>query len=500
MTARGRAARATLIGSGASAVISIAHAFVLMPLCLRYLRPGFYGAWLAAFEVLLWLQVLDLGLPNLLAQRVGAALGARDTDRAGAWFGTCLAALLAFVPLLAAAGLAAAELLPAWTDVAGAEARVLQGCFRVGMICSLTLLLCNSVVGLSWGVQRTALVSASVVAGSAASVCVSVVLLVRGWGLWALPAGMVFRAAIVLAGCVLFLLRLRVGGRRLRWRPDRQVARELTTLVPATGAGTLAHLLSHHTEVVLVTTFFGTIPATVYVFTRKAAETLRGLLDTIGYAVYGGVANLVSSEDSARSRPVVWEIERLRLALSCVAAGCYAALNRGFVSQLFGPENYGGTPLTITFALVLVVVGQAFLVNFLYRAAGALRLGSMLLVAQAALVALAMAAGLPAFGLIGAPSAALVVGCVSLVLTRRLLLRQLPAAPRDTPARTASTWVGLLVLVIGVAISLLAPPMTWPELAAVGAALLAGGTLAVLAVDPDLRRRLVVLTLAPQAG
>lgn len=500
MTARGRAARATLIGSGASAVISVGQAFVLMPLCLQYLRPGFYGAWLAAFEVLVWLQILDLGLPNLLAQRVGAALGARDGDQAAAWFSTSLAALLAFVPLLAGAGLIAAELLPAWTDLAGDEARVLQGCFRVGVACSLTMLVCNSVVGLSWGVQRTALVSASVVTGSATSVAVSIVLLLRGWGLWALPAGMVVRAAIVLAGCAFFLLRLRVGGARLRWRPDRRIARELTTLLPATGAGTLAHLLSHHTEVVLVTTFFGTIPAAIYVFTRKAAETLRGLLDTIGYAVYGGVANLVRSEDSARSRPVVWEIERLRFALSCVAAGCYAALNRGFVGQLFGPESYGGTPLTIAFALVLVVVGQGFLVNFLYRAAGALRTGSMLLLAQAALVAVAMAAGLRAFGLIGAPVAALGIGCVSLLLTRQLLLRELPAARADARARTASVWASLLVLAAGIAIAVLAPPMTWPALAAVGAALLAGGALAVLAADPGLRRRLVSLTWVAQAG
>jgi hypothetical protein len=243
--------------------------------------------------------------------------------------------------------------------------------------------------------------------------------------------------------------------------------------------------------VVLVTTFFGTVPATIYVLTRKAAETLRTLLDTVGYAVYGGVANLVSSPESGRSRRVVNEIGRSRFALACLAAAAYVGLNRGFVYLLFGEDSYGGTALTIVFALALVVGGQGFLLNYLYRAAGALRDGSLLFIAEAAIGAVAMAAGLQVLGLLGAPAAATVVASVFLLVTRRRLARALPPATAGREPVRGAGWVAALsIFGVGIAIAVLHPPLTWPELAATGLLLMAAGGAVVLAFDGELRRRL----------
>ena len=72
---RRRAALSTLFGTGATVAITIAQAFILIPLCLTYLGGGLYGAWLAASELLVWLQLLDLGIPNLMTQRIGASVG-----------------------------------------------------------------------------------------------------------------------------------------------------------------------------------------------------------------------------------------------------------------------------------------------------------------------------------------------------------------------------------------------------------------------------------------
>jgi O-antigen/teichoic acid export membrane protein len=87
-------------------LISVAQALFLMPLCVEQLGMSVYGAWLGATELLIWIQFLDFGIPNLMAQRIGAAVGRDDRADAGRWFATCLAILL-FV----AAGL----LGPAWS-------------------------------------------------------------------------------------------------------------------------------------------------------------------------------------------------------------------------------------------------------------------------------------------------------------------------------------------------------------------------------------------------
>jgi O-antigen/teichoic acid export membrane protein len=489
--ARSRAARATLLGSGATVLISLAQAFVLIPLCLDRLSPRLFGAWLSATEMLIWLQLLDLGIPNALAQRVAAALGGDDREAAGEWAGACLGVLALLAPLLFGASVVTAFLLPSWIGVAGADARTLQACFVTGAAASVALLLCNGVVGLAWGLQRTALVSAALVIAAAAGVATSAALLFTGFGLWALALGLVVRAAIAVGACSVFVAGARRRGLPLHWQPRGYVLRELRTLLPATGGASVGSLLSKNTEIILVATFLGPLAATLYALTRKAADTLRVLLDTVGYAVYGGVASLVSSPgDRWRSRSVVKEILRTRFALACVAAACYVALNRGFVSLLFGGENYAGMSLTVAFALVLVVGGQGFLVNYLYRATGPVREGSQLLLVEAVIRALAMALGLRLFGLLGMPLASTAVAAVFLVVVRRRLLGALPAGGAATGSSRLLYGVGVGMLALGVTVAALRPPESWLPLLAVGAILGASGTAAMLASDAHLRRRL----------
>src|SRR5688500_16883880 len=82
---RRAAAVSTLLSSGVSVAITVAQAFVVIPLALLHIGPVVYGGWIAASEVLIWLQLLDFGIPNLAAQRVGATLGGGDTGLARRW-------------------------------------------------------------------------------------------------------------------------------------------------------------------------------------------------------------------------------------------------------------------------------------------------------------------------------------------------------------------------------------------------------------------------------
>lgn len=488
---RSRAARATLLGSGATVLISLAQAFVLLPLCIERLPPLLFGAWLSAGEGLIWLQLFDLGIPTALAQRVAAALGRDDRATAGEWAACGLGVLALFAPVLLATGAVAALLMPAWIGVSGVGARTLQACFMTGAAASVALLLCNGIVGVAWGVQRTALVSASLVIGAAAGVATSAALLFAGFGLWALAWGLVVRAAFALAGCSAFLAGALRRELPLPWRSRGAARRELRDLLPASAGASLASLVSRHTEVILVASFLGPFAATVYALTRKAAETLRVLLDTVGQAVYGGVANLVSSPDRGRSMAVVREILRARFALACVAAACYVALNPGFVRQLFGAQNFGGVALTMGFGLLLVVAGQGLLLNSLYRAAGPVREGSRLLLLEALARVLAMALGLRLFGLMGLPLASAAVAAVFLAITRRRLLAELPSGAGAAASSALVYGLGAAILAVGATVATLRPPLSWPALLGIGALLAASGAAALLASDERLRQRLL---------
>jgi O-antigen/teichoic acid export membrane protein len=482
---RRRAAAATLLGSGASTFIAVAQAVILIPLSLHYLGPRVYGAWLACAELLVWVQVLDLGLPNLLTQKAGAAFGAGDGRGVAAWFTAGFATLSGLAVAVAALAVAVAPLVARGAGLEGGEAELLAGAFRAGALASAVLLVSNAVVGLARALQRTGWVNLVSVGAALVGFGVAVVLLIDGWGVWALAMGFVARAAVVLAGFLGFMV-LRVP--RLvpsLWRLGSTELRETLALAPALAGANVGYLMMNHTDIPLVATFFGPQVAAVYALTRKAAEALRGLLDTFGYAAYGGFAHLVASGDRLRSRAVLSELTSLRLAAACVAAGCYLAVNEAFVGLLFGSEYFGGLGLTAAFAALLVVGGHSFLFNYLYRAAGAVRAGSNLLFQESLAKVAAMVVGLVTLGLAGAPAMAAVVSAFFVWLNRKLLLALLPRAAEVS--RGWPRWpLPAAVLAAGLAVGRIGIEPTWPVVAATGAVLALAGGLAA-AADPHLR-------------
>jgi O-antigen/teichoic acid export membrane protein len=257
-------------------------------------------------------------------------------------------------------------------------------------------------------------------------------------------------------------------------------------LTPALAGANVGYLMMNHTDIPLVATFFGPQAAAVYALTRKAAEALRGLLDTVGFAAYGGFAHLVASADRGRSRGVVSEVVSLRWSAAAVAMACYVALNEPFVDLVFGSESFAGLGLTVAFALLVVVGGQSFLLNYLYRAAGAVRSGSLLLLQESLVRVFAMALGLWLFGLAGGPALAAFVSLVYAWINWRRLLGLIPR--RVELARGWRRWsISALVLAVGVAAGVVGVPPSWPAIAATGVVLAAAGLTSMAAADPLLR-------------
>ena len=72
---RRKATITTLIGGTAGTLIVTVQAAVLIPLYINHIGPRLYGAWLASGDFLVWMQAFDLGLPNLMIQRIAMAYG-----------------------------------------------------------------------------------------------------------------------------------------------------------------------------------------------------------------------------------------------------------------------------------------------------------------------------------------------------------------------------------------------------------------------------------------
>jgi O-antigen/teichoic acid export membrane protein len=455
---------ATLSGTTAVTAIVVVQALVLAPLFLRELGAPLYGAWLASGELLVWILAFDLGLPNLLIQRIGAAHARGDVATVGEYLAAGLLVLAVIGLGLAAAVVVVAPLVPALMGLSGEDAHALRSVLRVAGIATAALVTTNAVVGFSRGIQQTGLISAASVLSVLCGFLVTLALLLSGWGLWAAAAGVVARATILVLGAAWFVwLQVRRQGLaahvRIRWR----ACRELLAISPVTAAGGLAYAGMTQSETALVAILGRPDLAAAYALTRRAGDLARVLIDVIGMASYGSFAHLVASSERSRSLAVHAEVSSLRLSLAVTAAGAYVAVNASLVTVWVGEAQYLGLAATVAFAVQMVAVGQAYLMNYLYRATGAVAKGSWLLVAESLLRIPLMVILFQWMGVVGIPLAGVLTaigfGSLALAWTCRELADTCPARP------TASVTLHLArgaVLGAGVMIGAAWYQPTWP--------------------------------------
>lgn len=491
---RRAAAASTVIGYTVNTLIVSAQAVLLVPLYISALGPRLYGSWLASGEVLVWMQALDLGIPNLLIQRVGAAHGRGDERAVGEWFAS--SALVIGIVACAVGGLGAALsfLMPRLFDLSVAEAAQLQGAFLVGSVAVSGVIASNIAVGLSRGVQDTSFMNAVVVAASVASLVTSLVLIEHGFGLWAIAFGLVVRALVMLVGAAVFIARSLRRGLHRFVRLRRAILRECLLISPLTALGGISYTVMNQSETFLIATLLRPELAVVYAVTRKAAEVGRGLVDVLGAATYGGFAHLVASSERHRSLRVLTEVTSLRTSIAVVMAGAYVAVNASLVATWVGPAQYGGLVLTALIALQSIVLGSSYLVNSLYRALGNVARGSFVLIVEMAIRIPLMAISLVSFGLPALPVAGIITAATSGALVSRWTHHELARFAEPARGRSNVTWaIRAVVFGAGLALAYWLYAPTWAFVLFVGSSMAVIGGGALLVVDPnlsDIRRTL----------
>ena len=368
-SSRRSATISTLLGGTAGTFIVTVQAAILIPLYVSHVGPRLYGAWLGSGDFLVWMQTFDLGLPNLMIQRIATAYGRQDRQSVGEWFGTGTAVLAGVAAIIAAAGLILSVPLPGFFGLAGTEADQLRHCFQLASVAAGANLFNEVVSGFSKAVQNTAFINYTRVAATIAGFAASYWMVLAGFGLWALPLGLTARALFALTGSVVFIRREYWHELKEHFSWSKTIAREFVVISPATTLGNLSYNLMTQSDTAIVGIFLGPESATVYSITRKLTDACKSLIDQIAAASYGGFAHLVSSPERSRSTQVYAEIRSIRFWLALSASAVCMAVNAPLIRLWVGEKLFGGATLTILLALQMVIGGESYLINYLYRAA-----------------------------------------------------------------------------------------------------------------------------------
>ncbi|HVT13176.1 MAG TPA: oligosaccharide flippase family protein [Fimbriimonadaceae bacterium] len=490
---RRKAAYVTFAGSTATTLVASVQALLLMPLYLHYIGPKLYGAWLASGDLLVFMLAFDMGIPNLIIQRIGAALATHDKRTIGAYFGTGAAILLTFSALLGIALISVSPFIAGWMHIEGAQAQQLRGAFLLGSGAICTMLVNYIFQGLARGIQETTAVNISAFVGVVLGFAVTLTMLLSGYGVWSIAAGLAVRSGTVLIGCLGFLFFGVDREIRRHIRLDRAVGREFWRISPPLFISGLGYTLMNDSQVLLAATVLGPESATVFGLTRKAAEMAGTILDGVGQGSFGGFSHLYASGDGARSKTVYREVVAVYLGVGFALMCAYVAVNPGLVGVWAGPKMFGGTALTVLLAISVLMTGWSYLSLCLYRSTNHHHAASGALLLECVCRVPLMYAFLRMFGLPGIPVGAISTSLISGLWAHFRIVRLLPADTERAKA-TVQVWTTRLAFFgFAAAVCVFFARPSWSFVVLAGAGIVALAGLVFLRIDPSLLRMKSVL-------
>jgi O-antigen/teichoic acid export membrane protein len=483
----------------------------LVPLMLDRLGTRTWGLWLATGELLAYAGMVDLGVLGVLPWLVAEKDGRRDRDGLRRLISSGVA-----VGLLIGAGYALLALvlwrvLPSVLHLTPLDRAVVGPPLVILVAFTALSYPLRAFPAALLGLQDMTFYGLIRIVQSALDVLITVVLLLKGYGLYALAWGTVVPTAVLL---VASLIRLRIIAPDLLKGWTRPAMAELSPIVFngfgvwLAGFGWL--LLSSSNA--LVITFLGH-PDWVPIFncTAKVSLVATQLVWLMPDSGLVGLAQLHGEAGSTpRVRHVVALLQQVHLLLAGAAACAILGFNPTFVTHWVGSPLFGGLTLNILLASGIVVYS---LVHALTSAASTLgnrvQVGILTLVNGAVQVPAAIVLGrilglegIALGGLIAAAITSIPVGLMLLKQTIGLsasalmrenawpwLMRAVPVAFAAALLGVVRDWLGFWLTGLATGLALVAYVWHMRPLYS-----------AVLALDPRWTRWLAMLRLAPPVG
>ncbi len=494
---RRRATVVNLIYQTSSTGLMLVRGFLLVPLYLYYLDLELYGAWLATGNVLTLIMISEGGATHAIRQETAHALGRADYESLGRTIGAGFIVLHLLTLVAGAIGLGLTFWIGALMGLSGAAGRELTIAFSVAVVATVLSLSAGAPTAVQQGLQRHGLVGTIGLSAEALSVASTALLLVLGWGVLSIAAGMVVRE-VVRQAALWPLVLWTVRGLGVRIAVSGERIRSIFRLVAWTFTSFSAEVMMKNIDALAVSRFLGNELVPVAILTLRAWDTLGMLLTRLAFSFQPGLAHLHGSGDSPRFRAVASRLLRVAAVAIGVSGAVVLACNGPFVRLWAGEHIFAGHPYNISVGAAMAVWAFVASLSQIVLATGNVRGASLCtlipMVARTVLLLSAFSAAV----LLGIPKPATLLAIpLSTLLACTLvggpyLVRQWRKTLQYEPGAAGRELVELgRPLLVGAACGLawawLVAPQTWTGLVAGAGGVLVVGCGAMWLLDPNAR-------------
>lgn len=393
----------------------------LTPFLLHRVGQHEYGLWLVAGQLLGYLALLDLGVLAILPREVAALSGQTDKAKAG----DDIAALLARVGWIMRRwqlpGLSVACALVWWflpADWAGLRTPLVPIFIAFIVLYPLRILLAAL-----QGVQEMPFLAAAQLAGWVLGTAVTITLVVMGAGLYALVGGWVITTAVPAAAA---WWRARGHWPRARRDRPRGPASEIFKSSLWLSVGQVAQVLLAGSDVLLIGRFLGAAAVVPYACTGKLVTVFANHPHLLMHVAQPALAEMRTSESRERLERVATALTQAMLLMSGALVVIILPVNHAFVNWWVGASQYGGWPLTLAFAAMMVLRHLSVAIIYTLFCFGYERQISLTSLADGIVTVAATAVLIWFWGPVGAPLGSIAgVLTVSLPVNGRSMAREM---------------------------------------------------------------------------
>lgn len=337
----------------ATQVLTTAVGLWLTPFLLGRVGQHDFGLWLVGTQVIAYLALMDFGIIALLPRETAFATGRAEKAEGASDLPLLVgqtARLVAWqMPLVAAAALVSWWMLSAaWPELSAPIGVVL-----LSFVLAFPLRIFGAVLQ---GLQDLAFMGRAGIASYLLSTAVTVLLIISGWGLYALAAGWMTQQLFVPAVC-LYRLRARFPEVLPRGVPKLSWAAARVRLSQGfwVSLAQIAQVLWNGTDILIIGKLFGPAAVVPYVCTGKMAGVLANQPTIIMVAAAPALSQMRVAESRDRVTEVCVALGQAMLILSGAVVCVVLAVNQGFVARWVGAAQYGGFWLTALIVLNMLL-------------------------------------------------------------------------------------------------------------------------------------------------
>jgi Na+-driven multidrug efflux pump len=444
--------------------LAIVSGIILVPMTLKYVGARNWGLWLAGVEILSYGGMLDLGMLGVLPWLFAEAHGRRDRTAMrrlvshGLWLGVLVSGIM-FVGMATAWRVLPSRLFLTTEDVA-----IVGPPLAVMIVLSTIYLPLGVFRALLDSQQDVAFVGTVGIAKGLLGVVLTVVLLLRGWGLYALALASAVPSFLMLVSFAVRARRIAPDLRPAFIRPTRDEIRPLVSNGFGSWLSDLGWQMLNASTGIIITYLGNPGWVAVYACTSKLSGMSMNLAWVLPDSGHIGLAQLYGERQPAqRLREVVGMMLKLHLLFAGAAAIGLLMFNPSFVTRWVGIGMFYGLRLNALLAAGIVLFSVVHgLITSAAVLGNRLQVGVVVLVNGVLQAVLAVFLG-HRFGLIGVAVAALASSMLTALpagvwllkkptgITARWLVTDLiaPWVTRFLPIAVMAFGGGLLYLRVG---------------------------------------------------